>query len=323
MSGLLLAETRDGALTTATARALSAATVLTPAVTVLVVGHQVAGAAHQAARLQGVERVWLVDHPALEHLPPEGVAALLDDLLGEEGGGEPAAPGPFTHLVAPAGSFSRGILPRVAALRELPMVSEVVGVEAPDRVVRALHAGNVLARLRILRFPLVATIRSTAFDPMPPGETAAPILPLTREPSMPEARSRFVAFTPSPAGRPPLDEARVVVGGGLGVSSAAGFALVGEVADALGGAVGATRSAVDAGLAPNDWQIGQTGKVVAPELYLGVGISGALQHLAGIKDARIIAAINSDPSAPIHAVADVGLVADLFEALPELLRQLR
>jgi electron transfer flavoprotein alpha subunit len=290
MTVLLLAEHDNVALSELTARALTAASQMGEAVDILVAGRGVDGVAAAAARLSGVRRVLLADAPAFEHRLAEPTAALIVALAKDYGA-----------IVAPATSTGKNVLPRVAALLDVMQLSEVVEVVAPDTFKRPIYAGNAIQTVRSSDAVNVVTI----------GDASDPGL------------SRFVENRFAASDRPDLGAARIVVSGGRALGSAAQFqATILPLADKLGAAVGASRAAVDAGYAPNDWQVGQTGKVVAPELYIACGISGAIQHLAGMKDAKVIVAINKDADAPIFQVADYGLVGDLFDVLPELERQL-
>ncbi|MDR3530154.1 MAG: FAD-binding protein, partial [Rhodopila sp.] len=276
---------------------------------VLVAGHGLGAAGAAAARLPGVARVLLADAPVFEHLLAEPLAALLVSLA-------PA----YSHLLAAGSAEGKNVMPRVAALLGVQPVTEVAAVLAPDTFVRPIYAGNALATVRSDQPRQVLTVRAASFDPVPPEGGDAPIeaLAVADIPSP----GRFVGAELSASTRPELTAARVVISGGRGMQSAENFRLLDAIADKLGAAVGASRAAVDAGFVPNDFQVGQTGKIVAPELYLAVGISGAIQHLAGMKDSKVIVAINKDEEAPIFQIADYGLVADLFTALPELAAEL-
>jgi len=309
MSVLLIAEHDNSSLSGQTAKALSAAARIGGPVDVLVAGLGAKAAAEAAARLGGVGKVLLAESEALAHGLAEPLAAQILAL----------APG-YEALVAPATANGKAVMPRVAALLDVMQISEIVEVLAPDRFKRPVYAGNAIQTVRSNEATRVVTVRTAAFEAAPEGGEA----PIETVAAVPDpGLSKFIGMAPSPGGRPELTAARVVVSGGRAMGSAEAFEKVlMPVADKLGAAVGATRAAVDAGFAPNDWQVGQTGKVVAPELYIACGISGAIQHLAGIKDARVIVAVNSDAEAPIFEVADYYLVADLFEALPELARAL-
>jgi electron transfer flavoprotein alpha subunit len=268
-------------------------------------GAEAAAAAAAAARLPGVAKVLKAEGPAHAHGLAEPAAALLVAL----------APG-YTHLLAPGSAAGKNVMPRVAALLDAQVVSDVAGVEGPDTFRRFVYAGNALATVRSSDAKKVLTVRAASFDPVPAEGGNAPVeaVPPAEDPGV----SEFVGAELAKSERPELTAARVVISGGRAMASAENFRLLEGVADRLGAAVGASRAAVDAGYAPNDLQVGQTGKIVAPELYVAVGISGAIQHLAGMKDSKVIVAINKDEEAPIFQVADYGLVGDLFEAIPEL-----
>ena len=278
-------------------------------VDVLVAGHGVQAAVAAAAKLPGVARVLVADAPVFDHLLAEPVAALLVSL----------APG-YSHLLAAASAEGKNVMPRVAALLDVQVISEVAAIVGPDTFVRPIYAGNALATVRSADPRLVLTVRAASFDPVPAegGAAAIVVVPALDVPSP----GHFVSAELTKSERPELTAARVVISGGRGMRSGENFHLLDAIADKLGGAVGASRAAVDAGFVPNDFQVGQTGKIVAPDLYIAVGISGAIQHLAGMKDSKVIVAINKDEEAPIFQVADYGLVADLFTALPELAAEL-
>ena len=310
MTVLLLAEHDNVALSELTARALTAASQMGEAVDILVAGRGADGVAAAAARLSGVRRVLLADALAFEHRLAEPTAALIVALARDYGA-----------IVAPATSTGKNVLPRVAALLDVMQLSEVIEVVAPDTFKRPIYAGNAIQTVRSSDAVKVVTVRTSAFAPTASGDGTADIVTIgdAGDPGL----SRFVENRFAASDRPDLGAARIVVSGGRALGSAAQFqATILPLADKLGAAVGASRAAVDAGYAPNDWQVGQTGKVVAPELYIACGISGAIQHLAGMKDAKVIVAINKDADAPIFQVADYGLVGDLFDVLPELERQL-
>lgn len=303
MTVLVLAEHDNRHLHDATRRTLTAARQLGP-VSVLVAGQDCRAVAEQAAEL-GVARVLLAEHSALAHPLAEVLAPLLARLAPDH-----------THLLAPADTFGKNILPRAAALLDAAQVSDVVEIIDPETFVRPIHAGNALATVRCPDPVKVLTVRPAAFPPATAEDAAGTIEDLAVDPQA--GPSRFVTLERAATERPDPVTARIVVSGGRGIRDHTGLALIEALADRLGAAVGATRSAVDAGIVPNDWQIGQTGKVVAPELYFAIGLSGAIQHLAGMKDSRVIVAINQDPEAPIFEVADYGLVGDLFEVVPRL-----
>ena len=310
MATLLLAEQKGGALNDVTARALTAATAIGGPVHVLVVGAGAQAAATGAAALAGVDKVLVGETEALAHLLAEPVAALIVAL----------APG-YKAIVAPSTASSKNILPRVAALLDVMQVSDITAVISADTFERPIYAGNAIQTVRSDEAHQVITVRTASFAITGEGSTPAPIEPAmaATDPGL----SQFSAEALATSDRPELTSAKIVISGGRAMQKAENFkTYIEPVADRLGAAMGASRAAVDAGLAPNDWQVGQTGKVVAPDLYIAVGISGAIQHLAGMKDSKIIVAINKDEDAPIFQVADYGLVADLFTALPELDKEL-
>ncbi len=307
MKILLLAEHDNASLKDATARALTAARKFGAEVHLLIAGYQCRTAAESAAKLDGVAKVLLVDAPAYAHSLPEPLAALLLSM----------AP-PYDVLLAPSTSSGKNVMPRLAALLDVMQVSDMVSVIAPDTFERPVFAGNVIETVRSKDAKKVITVRTTAF-PAAVNSTAAaaPIeaINAVADPGI----STFVGEELSKSVRPELTTARIVVSGGRALQSHDNFVkYIEPLADKLGAATGASRAAVDAGYVPNDWQVGQTGKIVAPDLYVAIGISGAIQHLAGMKDSKVIVAINNDADAPIFQVADYGLVADLYQAVPEL-----
>ncbi len=308
MAVLLLGEVTDGALALdATAKAVSAAKGLGD-VTVLCAGAKAADAAAEAARIEGVAKVLCAEDPSLGHRLAEPTAALIVGLAGD-----------YSHIVAPATTDAKNVLPRVAALLDVMVISDVSGVVDGETFERPIYAGNAIQTVKSSDKIKVVSIRTSAFDAAGAGGNA-PVESIGAgdNPDL----SEWVEDKVAASDRPELTSAKVVVSGGRGVGSKDDFALIEKLADKLGAAVGASRAAVDSGYAPNDWQVGQTGKVVAPELYVAVGISGAIQHLAGMKDSKVIVAINKDEEAPIFQVADYGLVADLFTAVPELIEKL-
>ncbi len=309
MATLLLAEHDNKSLKDATNKALTAAKALGGDVHVLVAGKDARGVADAAAKLEGVSKVLVADGASYEHMLAEPLAALIVSL----------APG-YDAIVAAATTTGKNVLPRVAALLDVMQISDIVKVIAPDTFERLIYAGNAVQQVRSKDKIKVITVRTATFQATGAGgsapvEVAAP----AADPSL----SAFVGEELSKSDRPELTSAKIIVSGGRAMQSRENFTkYIEPVADKLGAAVGASRAAVDAGYAPNDWQVGQTGKVVAPELYVAVGISGAIQHLAGMKDSKVIVAINKDEEAPIFQVADYGLVADLYQALPELAQEL-
>ena len=310
MNILLLADHDGQTLSDATARAVSAARDMGGAIHVLVAGENVGGIARMAASVSGVDRVLVADSPVLAHMLAEPVAELLVGLSTE-----------YAAVVAPATSIGKDILPRVAARRDVMQVSDVIRVMAADTFERPIYAGNAIETVRSTDALKVITIRCAAFDAAQQSSAAAPVQAVSPPAGIWKARFENEELTKSE--RPELASARVVVSGGRGLGSAQSFQTVlAPLAECLHAAVGASRAAVDAGYAPNDLQVGQTGKIVAPELYIAIGISGAIQHLAGMKDSKVIVAINKDPDAPIFQIADFGLVGDLFILVPELVHAL-
>jgi electron transfer flavoprotein alpha subunit len=309
MTTLLLAEHDNKTLKDATAKALTAANALGQEVHVLVAGKDCRTVANDAAKLDGVKKVLLADGSSYEHMLPEPMAALIQSLAGN-----------YDAIVAPATTTGKNIMPRVAALLDVMQISDIVKVIAPDTFERLIYAGNAVQTVRSKDRIKVVTVRTSTFQATGAGgsapvEEVAPVA----DPGL----SSFVGEELSKSERPELTSAKIIISGGRAMQSRENFTkYIEPVADRLGAAVGASRAAVDAGYAPNDWQVGQTGKVVAPELYIAVGISGAIQHLAGMKDSKVIVAINKDEEAPIFQVADYGLVADLYQALPELAAEL-
>jgi electron transfer flavoprotein alpha subunit len=309
MTTLLIAEHDNAHLKDATHKALSAATALGAPVHVLVAGANARAAAEAAAKLEGVEKVLLADSPAYEHQLAEPTAALIVSLAS-----------PYEALVAPSTSNGKNIMPRVAALLDVMQVSDITKVVAPDTFERPIYAGNAIQTVQATDAKKVITVRTAAFPAAGEGGSAAiETVTAAEDPGVSSFKGEEIAQTD----RPELTSARIIISGGRSLGSAENFkTYIEPIADRLGAAMGASRAAVDAGYAPNDWQVGQTGKVVAPDLYIAVGISGAIQHLAGMKDSKVIVAINKDEEAPIFQVADYGLVGDLFTILPELKEEL-
>ena len=307
MTVLLVAEQKDGVLNEVTARALTAAKQMGDAVHVLVIGKGAAAAAGAAAALEGVGKVHVAEGGALDHGLAEPAAALLVTLADHH-----------KIIVAPATAATKNIMPRLAALLDVMQVSEITRVVSPDTFERPIYAGNAVQTVQSADPVKIVTVRTAAFSATPTGSSAAPIETLDTS-AFSSDLSRFGGEDLAKSDRPDLTSAKVIVSGGRAMGKAENFQTYLEpIADKLGAAMGASRAAVDAGLAPNDWQVGQTGKVVAPDLYIAVGISGAIQHLAGMKDSKVIVAINKDEEAPIFQIADYGLVGDLFTILPEL-----
>ena len=310
MAILLLAEHTNDALAAATGKALSAASAIGGDIHVLVAGHNCKPAAEAAAKLSGVAKVLLADAPQLGHGLAEETAALIVPLMSD-----------YDALVAPATTMGKNICPRVAAELDVMQISDITKVASPDTFERPIYAGNAVQTVQSAEPKKVVTVRISAFPSAAEGGSA-PIESIEAPAAV--GLSTFEKAELTTSDRPELASARIVISGGRGLQSGENFKkLLEPVADALGAAVGASRAAVDAGFVPNDMQVGQTGKVVAPDLYMAVGISGAIQHLAGMKDSKVIVAINKDAEAPIFQVADYGLVADLFQALPELEAELK
>jgi electron transfer flavoprotein alpha subunit len=309
MAVLLLAEVSIGKLNEATAKALTAAKTLNEPVHVLVAGEQVEAAARAAASLDGIENVLVADDPVYAHQLAEPLAALLVQLAGN-----------YSAILAAATSTGKNVMPRVAALLDVMQISEIIKVATPDTFERPIYAGNAIETVQSTDAKKIITVRTAAFPATGTGGSA-PVEKIAAA-AAPEV-SRFKDETLAKSDRPELASARIVISGGRGMQNADNFkTLIEPIADKLGAAMGASRAAVDAGYAPNDWQVGQTGKVVAPDLYIAVGISGAIQHLAGMKEAKVIVAINKDEEAPIFQLADYGLVGDLFTILPALNEEL-
>jgi electron transfer flavoprotein alpha subunit len=309
MAILVIAEHDNGSLKPATLNAVTAAAALGGDIHVLVAGSNAQAAASAAAAVLGVAKVLLADAPQYEHRLAETVAPLVVGL----------APG-YSHILATATSAAKNLLPRVAALLDVAQVSDISAIVSGDTFVRPIYAGNALATVQSSDAIKVITVRGTAFGAAAATGGSAAIESIAAGPATDAAR--FVGQELSKSERPELTAAKIVVSGGRGMQSGDNFHLLDRIADKLGAAVGASRAAVDSGFVPNDYQVGQTGKIVAPELYIAVGISGAIQHLAGMKDSKVIVAINKDEEAPILQIADYGLVGDLFKILPELATEL-
>lgn len=302
---LIVAEHDNEQLAGATLATVGAATKIGGPIEILVAGADCAAVAEQAAAVEGVSRVLLAEEQRYAKPLAEELTALAVGLAAK-----------YSHLLAPAGTFGKNLMPRISALLDSQQISDIVSVEGEDTFQRPIYAGNALATVRCKEPMKVITVRPSAFEPASAEGGEAPIERI--EAASAAELSEFVDQQLSASERPQLDAARVVVSGGRGVGSQENFALIEQLADALGAAVGASRAAVDAGYMPNEYQVGQTGKVVAPELYIAVGISGAIQHLAGMTASKVIVAINKDEEAPIFEIADYGLVGDLFQAVPEL-----
>lgn len=304
MATLVIAEHDNESLKKATANTLSAASVIGGEIDVLVAGSNCQAAAEAAVGLSGVGKVLVADNAYYEHQLPESVAPLV----AEQGKN-------YSHILAAATTTGKNLMPRVAALLDVGQISDIVEVQGDDTFVRPIYAGNAMATVQSTDAIKVVTVRTTAFGEAEAGGSASIE---TIDQAVAQSQSSFVSEQLSQSERPELTAASIVISGGRGMQNGENFALLEKVADKLGAAIGASRAAVDAGFVPNDYQVGQTGKIVAPDLYIAVGISGAIQHLAGMKDSKVIVAINKDEEAPIFQVADYGLVADLFKVLPEL-----
>lgn len=310
MKTLIIAEHDNQALKPAVSHVVTAAKQLHDQFDMLVVGKGCQAVADEAATLSGAASVLLADHDVYEHQLAENTAALIAEISSE-----------YDYILAAATTTGKNILPRTAALLDVSMVSDIVKIESPDTFVRPIYAGNALATVQTGEKIKVMTVRTTAF-PAEKEKNATPATINKLGNVIENSLSKFESQSLTKSSRPELTSARVVISGGRGLKSEENFHMIEDIADKLGAAVGASRAAVDAGFAPNDYQVGQTGKVVAPDLYIAVGISGAIQHLAGMKDSKVIVAINSDPEAPIFQIADYGLVGDLFKILPELSKSL-
>jgi electron transfer flavoprotein alpha subunit len=313
MAILVIAEHDNADIKAATLNTMTAARELSAAgagdIDILVAGAGCAAAGDAAAAIEGISRVRVADAPAFEHALAEPLADLVISLASE-----------YSHILAPATTFGKNFLPRVAALLDVQQVSDISAVVDAETFVRPIYAGNAMATVKSSDATKVITVRSTTFDATAATGGSASVESV--DGGADGGLSQFVELTESGSDRPELTSARVIISGGRGMGSGDNFELIEPIADKLGAAMGASRAAVDAGFVPNDWQVGQTGKVVAPELYIAVGISGAIQHLAGMKDSKVIVAINKDEEAPIFQVADYGLVGDLFKVLPELNEEL-
>jgi electron transfer flavoprotein alpha subunit len=309
MSVLVLAEHDHLQVKKATLNTVAAAKRIGGEIHVLVAGHNAGGAAKAASQIAGVAKVLHADAPHLGEFLAENVAALVVSL----------AKG-YSHVLAPATSTGKDVMPRAAALLDVQQISDIVAVESPDTFVRPIYAGAALATVKSSDPIKMLTVRTTGFDAVPATGGSAPVERVAAPAD--SGLSVFVGREVQKSERPELTSARIVVSGGRGMGSAENFKLLEPLADKLNAAMGASRAAVDAGFVPNDWQVGQTGKIVAPELYVAIGISGAIQHLAGMKDSRVIVAINKDEEAPIFQVADYGIVGDLFQIVPQVIEEL-
>jgi len=309
MSTLVIAEHDNTNLKPATLNTVAAASVIGGAVHILIAGNACQSVADEAAAVEGVEKVILADDSAYENQLAESTANLIKSISTD-----------YSHILAPATTFGKNVLPRLSALLDVQQISEITEVVSEDTFKRPIYAGSCIATVKSSDAIKVITVRATAFDPVNASGGSASVESISADGV--SDLSSFVNEEIAQSDRPELTAASIVISGGRGMQSGDNFHLLETIADKLGAAVGASRAAVDAGFVPNDYQVGQTGKIVAPDLYIAVGISGAIQHLAGMKDSKVIVAINKDEDAPIFQVADYGLVADLFNALPELAEQL-
>ena len=305
MSTLVIAEHDNSSLKVATLNAVAAAQAMGADIDILVAGADCGGAAEEAAKVAGIGKVLLADNAAYAHQLAENVSLLIAEVGAA-----------YDNIIAPATSNCKNTMPRVAALLDVAQISEITSVESADTFKRPIYAGNVIATVQSSDAKKVITVRTTAYDAAPAegGSATVEAVSAVHDAGI----SSFVSEEVAVSDRPELTSASIVISGGRGMQNGENFKLLDGIADKLGAAIGASRAAVDAGFVPNDYQVGQTGKIVAPDLYIAVGISGAIQHLAGMKDSKVIVAINKDEDAPIFQVADYGLVADLFNALPEL-----
>src|SRR5690349_4983718 len=305
MTSLVIVEHESGQLKASTLNAVTAAHKIGGPVHLLVAGNDVGVLAQSAAKIAGVEQVRVADAPQYTHTLAENLAALVVALAAD-----------YSHILAPATTFGKNFLPRAAALLDVAQISDIIAVESPDTFVRPIYAGNAFATVQSKDAKKVITVRATGFDAAAASGGSGVVEPVAAPSD--HGTVRVVGQELTKSDRPELTNARIVISGGRGLQNGENFKLLEALADKLNAAIGASRAAVDAGYVPNDYQVGQTGKIVAPDLYIAVGISGAIQHLAGMKDSKVIVAINKDPEAPIFQIADYGLVADLYQALPEL-----
>ncbi len=308
MSVLVIAEHNQQLLTDSTLRTITAAKQLGE-VTVLVVGFQCQTVVAQAAKVDGIQQVIHVEDQAYEHFLAENISVLIADLAT-----------PFQHILAPASTFGKDLMPRVAALLDVAQISDIIAIESNDTFKRPVYAGNAIATVRALDQKKVITVRTAAFSAAKFVERTVAMN--TESKSIFAEKTAFIKRELTKSARPELGSAKIIISGGRGLQNGENFKLLEALADKLNAAIGASRAAVDAGFVPNDYQVGQTGKIVAPELYIAIGISGAIQHLAGMKESKYIVAINKDEEAPIFKVADYGLVGDLFEIVPQLTAEL-
>lgn len=310
MSTLIIVEHDNTLMQPANRHVLAAAKEFGEDVVLLVAGHECEAVARDAASIEGVHQVLHVDHPCYTHQLPENMAELVASVSAS-----------YTHLLVASSTYGKNLLPRVAALLDTAQISDVTRIIDSSTVEHPIYAGNAIETVRLLDDKKILSIRTTAFDGVTASQEPCHIARL--DTVFTQEMTHFVAHQLSESLRPDLGSAKIVVSGGRGLQSAEKFKLIEELADELGAAVGASRAAVDAGFVPNDYQVGQTGKIVAPDLYIAIGISGAVQHIAGMKDSKVIVAINKDPDAPIFQVANYGIVGDLFVLVPELIDALK
>lgn len=310
MSILVLVEHDNHHIASGMSNVLSAAIQLDTSITFLVVGSQCTAVAEQAAILAGVSSVWLINDPAYEYPSAEQFASLMRHYQQS-----------FEYILAPATTFGKNILPGIAALLDVTQISDVTAILNKDTFEHPIYAGNAVEQVQVLDAIKVCTIRTTAFDAVTEKQAACPVEAMPAQ--LPSVDSRFISHSLNKSERPDLGNAKIIVSGGRGLQDKDKFQLIEQLADKLGAAIGASRAAVDAGFVPNEYQVGQTGRVVAPVLYIAIGISGAVQHVAGMKDSKVIVAINKDADAPIFQIATYGLVGDLFELVPELIEKLQ
>ena len=309
MSILILAEHDNVSLSANILNVVDAANKIGGDIHILIAGYNCGNVCEQAAKISGIDKVIKADAPELEHGLSENVAPIMVDMAGT-----------YTHVLSAASTYGKNIMPRISALLDKQQISDIIEVESPDSFKRPIYAGNAIATVQSMDDIKIITVRASAFDKVDNEGGSAIIEDISSKGD--SGLSEFVGQEISESERPELSSANIVVSGGRGVGSKEDFALIEKLADKLGAGVGASRAAVDAGYVPNDYQVGQTGKIVAPDLYIAIGISGAIQHLAGMKESKIIVAINKDEEAPIFSVADYGLVADLFDAVPEMIEKL-
>lgn len=310
MRVLILVEHDNQTMQNATRNVLAAARLLNANPILLVVGHNCQTVADEAATLANVEAVWLVDNACYQHQLPENISQLVVSLASS-----------FNAILVASTTFGKNVLPRIAALLDMAQLSDVTAIINKDTFQHPIYAGNAIETINVLDDKKILSIRTTAFDPVMETQSACGIERIDKV--FDWTRTRFVEHQLSPSVRPDLNSANIIVSGGRGLQNAEKFKLIEELADVLGAAIGASRAAVDAGFVPNECQVGQTGKIVAPNLYIAIGISGAVQHLAGMKDSKVIVAINKDLDAPIFQIATYGLVGDLFELVPQLIELLK